>query len=170
MPNSVRNSAPVGQTSRQAAWVQCLHTSEDISQRMSPPLPPSTVSCAVAPPGTPAPCGWVSPDCPSTSGSWVRPSGAGRVCSTKATWRQVEAPRAPVLSYDMPVRVMPSSGMAFHSLHATSHALQPMHTEVSVKKPTRSCPESGSMPSGTPRPPLARVLGVPTGSLTSVIS
>ena len=31
----------------------------------------------------------------------------------------------------------PSSGTAFHSLHATSQALQPMHTEVSVKKPLR---------------------------------
>src|SRR5436309_1116666 len=33
VPNSVRNSAPVGHTSRQAAWVQCLQTSEDISHR-----------------------------------------------------------------------------------------------------------------------------------------
>ena len=31
----------------------------------------------------------------------------------------------------------PSSGTAFHSLQATSQALQPMHTEVSVKKPLR---------------------------------
>src|SRR5436309_10232719 len=38
--NSVRNSAPVGQTSRQAAWVQCLHTSELMSQRT--PLSPAT--------------------------------------------------------------------------------------------------------------------------------
>ena len=34
VPNSVRKIAPVGQTSRQAAWVQCLQTSEIISQRM----------------------------------------------------------------------------------------------------------------------------------------
>src|SRR5436190_9518893 len=33
VPNSVRNSEPVGHTSRQAASVQCLHTSDDISQR-----------------------------------------------------------------------------------------------------------------------------------------
>ena len=33
--NSVRKSAPVGHTSRQPACVQCLHTSEDISQRKS---------------------------------------------------------------------------------------------------------------------------------------
>src|SRR4051794_6087731 len=41
-PNSVRNSAPVGQTSRQPACVQCLQTSEDISQRicLSAPLCP----------------------------------------------------------------------------------------------------------------------------------
>ena len=32
----------------------------------------------------------------------------------------------------------PSSGTSFHSLQATSHALQPMQTDVSVKKPTRS--------------------------------
>jgi hypothetical protein len=31
----------------------------------------------------------------------------------------------------------PSSGTPCHSLDATRHALQPMHTEVSVKKPTR---------------------------------
>ena len=29
VPNSVRKSAPVGQTSRHAAWVQCLQTSGD---------------------------------------------------------------------------------------------------------------------------------------------
>src|SRR5690242_18695546 len=33
--NSVRNSAPVGHTSRQAAWVQCLQTLDIISQRKS---------------------------------------------------------------------------------------------------------------------------------------
>src|ERR1043165_6341322 len=92
VPNSVRNSAPVGQTSRQAACVQCLQTSEDISQR------------------TPS---W-------TSGS------------TNATWRQVSATRSTVLSYDIPVNPCNDCGIWFHSLHATSHALQPMHTEVSV--------------------------------------
>src|SRR5829696_8144121 len=35
VPNSVRNSAPVGHTSRQAACVQCLHTLDIISQRKS---------------------------------------------------------------------------------------------------------------------------------------
>jgi len=54
-----------------------------------------------------------------------------------ATCRQVEAPRLAVLSYDMPVSSIPSSGTAFHSLHATSQALQPMHTDVSVKNPIR---------------------------------
>src|SRR2546423_15642347 len=38
----------------------------------------------------------------------------------------------------MPSRLNPSSGTPFHSLHATSHALQPMQTLVSVKKPIRS--------------------------------
>ena len=42
VPNSVRISAPVGQTSRQAASVQCLHTSLDISQRR-----PSAASATV---------------------------------------------------------------------------------------------------------------------------
>src|SRR3954454_11012525 len=35
VPNSVRNSDPVGQTSRQPACVQCLHTLDIISQRKS---------------------------------------------------------------------------------------------------------------------------------------
>src|SRR2546430_1114860 len=98
-PNSVRNNDPVGQTSRQAACVQCLHTSEDISQRV--------------------------------------PSFAGRVCSMNATCRQVLALNEPVLSKDMPSRLNPSSGMPFHSLQATSQALQPMQTLVSVKNPMR---------------------------------
>ena len=53
-----------------------------------------------------------------------------------ATCRHVDAPNATVLSYDIPVNEKPSSGNWFHCLHATSHALQPMHTVVSVKKPT----------------------------------
>ena len=55
----------------------------------------------------------------------------------KATCRQVEADRPIVLSNDMPVSVSPSSGTPFHSLQATSQALQPMQTDVSVKKPIR---------------------------------
>ena len=109
VPNSVRKIAPVGQTSRQAACVQCLHTSEDISQRK-----PS-----------------------SSRWKFVSWPPAGARCSTNATWRQVSAPRPPVLSCDRPVQFRPSSGTSFHSLHATSHALQPMHTDVSVKKPIR---------------------------------
>src|ERR1700716_499461 len=46
VPNSVRKSDPVGQTSRQAAWVQCLQTSEDISQRSS--VRPSGVGAPAA--------------------------------------------------------------------------------------------------------------------------
>src|SRR5437763_1458849 len=37
VPNSVRINEPVGQTSRHAADVQCLHTSELISQRTPAP-------------------------------------------------------------------------------------------------------------------------------------
>src|SRR3954469_9342237 len=103
VPNSVRNSEPVGHTSRHAACVQCLQTSLDISQRSSP-FPP--VSC----------------------------SPTALFCSMKATWRHVSAPSPWVLSYDMPVNMNPSSGTWFHSLHATSHALQPMQIDVSVKK------------------------------------
>src|SRR6187551_1130147 len=96
VPNSVRKSAPVGHTSRQAACVQCLQTSDDMSHR------------------------------------------SGSLCSTKATCRHVFAPSSEVLSYDSPVQTSPSSGTRFHSLQATSQALQPMQTEVSVKKPMRS--------------------------------
>src|SRR5688572_10246115 len=118
VPNSVRNSAPVGHTSRQPARVQCLHTSEDMSHRTPLPSVPST-------------------GCPE-SGQPVL--GTSR-CSTKATCRQVSAPSAPVLSYDWPVNDRPSTGTSFHSLHATSHALHPMQIEVSVKKPTRGVVE-----------------------------
>src|SRR4051795_4459374 len=118
VPNSVRKSEPVGQTSRQAACVQCLHTSDSMSQRR-PVLPSPFVT-------------------------------SGFSCSTKATCRQVLASSAEVLSYDSPVHLRPSSGIRFHSLHATSQALQPMQTDVSVKKPTRSFCSSpyDSQPSG----------------------
>src|SRR3954465_14497024 len=53
------------------------------------------------------------------------------------TCRQLSAPRPTVLSNDMPVKLSPSSGTEFHSLHATSQALQPMQMLVSVKKPIR---------------------------------
>src|SRR5205085_6575645 len=73
-------------------------------------------------------------------------------CSMNATCRQVLAPSAPVLSYDDPRKFMPSSGTAFHSLQATSHALQPMQIDVSVKNPLRAGasvqPASGAGSSG----------------------
>src|SRR3954451_7795910 len=93
VPNSVRKSDPVGQTSRHASCVQCLQTSEDISQRM--------------------------PSSPSSTNK-------GLSCSMKATCRQEFAPSSLVLSYDPPVQMKPSSGITFHSLQATSQALQPM--------------------------------------------
>ena len=74
VPNSVRTSAPVGQTSRQAACVQCLHTSEAISQRV----------------GRPVAAGDLADD--------VRSAPGGTACSMNATCRQLLAPSAPVLS------------------------------------------------------------------------
>src|SRR5205823_6944983 len=106
VPYSVRNNEPVGHTSRHAAWVQCLQTSELISHR---------------------------------SASTLSSPRSGCCCSTKATWRHEFAPSVEVLSYDSPVQTSPSSGTRFHSLQATSQALQPMQTDVSVKNPTRSC-------------------------------
>ena len=113
LPNSVRKSEPVGHTSRHAAWVQCLQTSDAMSQRT-----PSAPSCAGSP--------------------------IGRDCSTNATCRHVFADSIPVLSNDMPSRFSPSSGTPFHSLQATSHALQPMQTLVSVKNPMVSTPQPSS--------------------------
>src|SRR4051794_28686285 len=105
LPESLRNSAPVGHTSRHGAVVQCLHTSEDMSQRM-----------------------------PSSSAGFA---GTARSCSMKATCRHVSELSRPVLSYDCALKPKSSVGSWFHSLHATSHALQPMHSDVSVKKPIR---------------------------------
>src|SRR5690625_100014 len=69
VPYSVRNSDPVGHTSRQAAWVQCLHTSEDISQRKS--IRASSLSAAAAA------CGSVDfPAIASTSIPAASPAGS----------------------------------------------------------------------------------------------
>src|SRR3954466_5073224 len=97
VPNSVRNNDPVGHTSRQAAEVQCLHTSDDMSHRIE----------------------------------WSASPLSG--CSMNATCRHVVDDRLPVLSYDNPRKLSPSSGTWFHSLHATSHALHPIQIDVSVK-------------------------------------
>src|SRR5512134_2797458 len=53
--------------------------------------------------------------------------------STNFTWRHVEWPSEMVLSYDIPVSRKPSAGIWFHSLQATSHALQPMQIVESVR-------------------------------------
>src|SRR6476620_1001108 len=65
----------------------------------------------------------------SHAGEW------SRVRSRNLTCRHVECPRLPVLSYERPVHVNPSLGTPFHSLHATSQALHPMHVVESVKNP-----------------------------------
>src|SRR3954471_3714752 len=62
--------------------------------------------------------------------------------SRKLTWRQVEEPRRSELSYDIPVKRNPSAGSWFHCLQATSQALQPMQSVVSVKKPLVPTPYS----------------------------
>src|SRR5438105_8103135 len=90
VPNSVRKSDPVGHTSRQAACVQCLHTSELISQRKASPF-----SCAASP---------------------SRRSGA--LCSMKATCLHASGPSCSVLSYELPDHSTPCCGITFHSLHA----------------------------------------------------
>ena len=83
-----------------------------------------------------------SADAPAlfTGGGCCSDSPGRPICSMNATCRQVDAPRPTELSYDIPVSSSPSSGTAFHSLQATSQALQPMQTDVSVKKPTGSGP------------------------------
>src|SRR5205823_9667740 len=66
------------------------------------------------------------------SGALPPKPGSG-VCSTNFTCRHVCAPTAPVLSYENPLQFRPSSPTAFHSLHATSQALQPIHNVESVR-------------------------------------
>ena len=71
---------------------------------------------------------------PEARASWT----CSRSCSMKATWRQVSAPRPSELSKEELDRAKSeSTGFWFHSLQATSQALQPMQIEVSVKKPLR---------------------------------
>src|SRR5579871_2436233 len=89
--------ALVGQTSRQLACSQCLHT--------------SLIMCQAT--------GLL---------------GDASVRSMNFTCRQFCASSCPVLSkLSRNCGALPGSW--FHSLHATSHALQPMHRVVSVKKP-----------------------------------
>src|ERR1700730_14563817 len=56
-------------------------------------------------------------------------------CSMKRTCRQLAWASWAVLSY-LPRSSSGLLGSAFHSLHATSHALHPMQSVTSVKKPT----------------------------------
>ncbi len=141
--------APVGQASRQPARSQCLQTSLIMSHENLPsarsvgPSGTGVSTCdgemsrrSEVGPGWPAgkssANGRVAAAAPSRGLPWP---GSGVVRSTKATCRQVEAPSCPVLSKLIPVKAKPSSGSWFHCLHATSHALQPMQSVVSVKKP-----------------------------------
>src|SRR5215211_7189368 len=63
------------------------------------------------------------------------PSVSSGTLSMNLTCRQVEPFSSPVLSRLSPRKPRSLSGSWFHSLHATSHALQPMQTLVSVKNP-----------------------------------
>src|SRR5919197_1796882 len=63
------------------------------------------------------------------------PSVSSGTLSMNFTWRQVWPSRLPVLSRLSPRNPFGSLGSWFHSLHATSQALQPMQTLVSVKNP-----------------------------------
>ena len=93
--------APVGQTSRQLASLQCLQTSDIISHAL--PLPaPTGLSCDVVD----------ELDVPPV----LRVEAAGVVVAV------AEAPAR-------------CRGSSFHCLQATSQALQPMQTLVSVKNP-----------------------------------
>ena len=116
VPNSLRNSAPVGQASRQPACVQCLHTSErhqppdlpvprlrrlrvELGQRLGVEHAGLRLGQAVRLAQVEAEVG------PGTAPGRPTP-GIGRstvrACSMKATCRQVFAPSWPVLSYDIP--------------------------------------------------------------------
>src|SRR3954447_1248682 len=118
--NSVRISAPVGHASRQPAFVQCLHTS-DMKTHLSIAAASSAPLEASAQP---------------TRSTSCSPSATD---STKRTCRHVDALKEPVESYEPRLpKPPPSAGRSFHCLHATSQALQPMHTVVSVKKPIRA--------------------------------
>src|ERR1700759_5503885 len=156
VPNSVRISAPAGKPPGPPASEQCLHTSLDISQRMGP---------SSGPLGVLLDCRGLWACCGPGSGGVGGPvrglvGGPGAICSMKATWRQVVPLRPTVLSNDMPDRFSPSSGTAFHSLQATSQALHPMQTEVSVKNPIRGgCSSQPARPAGS-GPPVRPGLSV----------
>ena len=91
--------APVGQASRQPAFVQCLQTSLIISQRLNGA---ARSAAALLDEGDVPPGG--------------RAEGGGVVVAH-------------------PGELVVVAGSWFHCLQATSHALQPMQSVVSVKKP-----------------------------------
>src|SRR5205814_8154100 len=104
---SVRMSAFVGHTSMQLAFLQCLQTSLIISHAWPPAMGVGVITT------------------PLLSG----------ICSMNCTCRQFCASSCPVLSNESAVKWAGLPSSWFHSLHATSRALQPMQIDVSVKKP-----------------------------------
>src|SRR5438309_7007268 len=107
--NSVRMMALVGQTSMHDACWQCLQTSDIISQACPPPV---AAGCSI----------------------WFPAFGR---CSMNFTCRQFWASSWPVLSKLSSSRLGSLPWRPFHSLQATSQALQPMQMLVSVKNPAR---------------------------------
>ena len=86
-----------------------------------------------------------------------RPPASGRRvnCSMNLTCRQliaVEVPGVVVAVAAAAVRAAVVAGSSFHCLQATSQALQPMQTVVSVKNPIGS---AGKAPSGVKAVPAA---------------
>src|SRR3954471_21945553 len=109
--------APVGHASMQPAFVQCLQTSDMNSHESRGGANDSAMSTRS---GSPSPA------------ETAAVGSAG--FSMKRTWRQVDADNRRVWSYEPPPTSSPPSALrSFHCLQATSQALQPMQTVVSVK-------------------------------------
>ena len=96
--NSVRMSAPVGQASRQPAFVQCLQTSD--MKTHEPSSGESTVACPEVAAASTRLKSPLPDDGAGASGRAAGMSGRwpGVSVSTKRTWRQVAAPSVPVWS------------------------------------------------------------------------
>ena len=172
VPNSARNNAPVGHTSRHFACVRCLHISELISHRKSVrDSAPVASSGRRSNFGMPISTG-VVPNSPPPRAVCLIADATVSACPLDQ--RDVPprfAPSMPVLSNDIPSRLDPSSGTPCHSLDATRHALQPMHTEVSVKKPTRGgCSSYPASRAGSSNGPCCRGRIAPAADRARIVS
>src|SRR5262245_21203353 len=144
VPNSVRNRAPVGQTSRQAAWVQCLQTSDIISQRKSvrpSALPVRPGGCEAGIPRNSGPAAIRAAACGSPDGrpGWVPVSGS------------LPAATAAVSSLTAGPQGVPANGVLRWpagkgcSMNATCrHEFAVNAPVLSYDMPSRSKPEAGT--------------------------